>query len=114
MKSFAQVLDLKDDPQIIEDYERMHQNVWPGVVRALRGIGIERMEIFRFRNRLFMYFTAPEDFDPKKDFQSYAESNGAAKWDELMRSFQQKLPNTPPDEWWSPAKQVFDSAWFDW
>ena len=49
-KSIAQVLDLKDDPKIIAEYEEYHRNVWPEVLEALKGIGIERMEIFRSGN----------------------------------------------------------------
>ena len=56
-KSIAQVLDLKDDPEIIAKYEEYHRNVWPEVIDALKGIGIERMEIFRSGNHLFMYLS---------------------------------------------------------
>ena len=113
MKSFAQVLDLKNDPEIIERYEEYHRAVWPEVLEALRGIGIHRMEIFRVGTHLFMYYSAPDDFDPSHDFQGYtASSKKAREWNDLMSTFQQKVPEAGPDDWWTPGKLVFDTEWF--
>lgn len=113
MKSFAQALDLKDDPEIIRKYEEYHRNVWPEVIQALKAIGIHRMEIFRVGNRLFMYCLAPDDFDPRKDFQSYTASEKAKVWNDLMMTFQQKVPQAQPDDWWTPMTLAFDSQWFE-
>lgn len=113
MKSFAQVLDLKNDSEIIEKYEKYHRNAWPEVIESLKETGIERMEIFRVGNHLFMYYSAPDDFDPARDFQSYTERAPKAKeWNDLMSTFQQKVPEAGPDDWWTPGKLVFDSNWF--
>ena len=113
MKSFAQVLDLKDDPEVIETYESYHREVWPEVLEALKGIGIIRMEIFRSGNHLFMYCTAPDDFDPGRDFQSYTASPRAKEWNDLMMTYQQKVPEAGTDDWWAPMSLAFDSEWFD-
>ena len=110
-KSIAQVLDLKDDPAIIAEYEKYHLNVWPEVLEALRGIGIERMEIFRSGNHLFMYCTVPDDFDARRDFQSYTASKRAEEWNDLMSTYQQKVPQAAEDDWWSPMNLAFDSEW---
>ena len=113
MKSFAQVLDLKNDPEIIAKYEEYHRNVWPEVLESLKGIGIERMEIFRIGNHLFMYCTVPDDFDPQENFQGYTQrAPRAREWNDLMMTFQQKVPEAGPNDWWAPAKLVFDSEWF--
>jgi L-rhamnose mutarotase len=113
MKSFAQVLDLKNDPKIIEKYEEYHRDVWPEVLAALKKIGIKRMEIFRVGNHLFMYCLVPDDFDPKRNFQGYTELAPRAKeWNDLMSTFQQKVPEAGPDDWWTPGKLVFDTEWF--
>lgn len=108
MPSFAQALDLRDDPQLIDEYRRHHRAVWPEVVAALRGIGITRMKIFLVGTRLFMYFEAREGFDPRRDFQGYAASPRARAWDEWMRSFQQRLAEAGPADWWTPMDEVFD------
>ena len=113
MKSYAQALDLVDDLAAISAYDEYHRAVWPEVLAALRGIGIERMEIFRIGTRMFMYFSAPDDFDPERDFQTYTESARCNEWDELMRQYQQRIPNATEGEWWTPMPCVFDTEWFE-
>ena len=91
MKTFAQTINLVDDPKIIEKYEEYHKNVWPEVIKSLKTIGIKRMEIFRISNQLFMYCQAEDNFDPEHDFQKYTEKNQKAEeWNELMSAFNLK------------------------
>jgi L-rhamnose mutarotase len=111
VKTFAQALDLRDDPQTIATYERYHREVWPEVKKALRDIGITDMQIYRTGNRLFMIFSAPDGFDPARDFQAYTAVPRAREWDELMRGFQQRVPGAPEGAWWTPMEKVFDLSW---
>ncbi len=108
LKSFAQALDLQDDPELIEAYRRHHRAVWPEVLAALRSIGIERMKIWLVGSRLFMWFEAPDDFDPRRDFQTYTNDPRCRQWDEWMRFFQRKLAEAGPSDWWTPMELVFD------
>jgi L-rhamnose mutarotase len=111
MKTFAQALDLKDDAATIAEYEEYHRAVWPEVKAALRAVGIADMQIYRTGNRLFMTYTAPDDFDPDKDFASYTKVAKAREWDELMRGYQQRVPSAPEGAWWTPMPKVFDLGW---
>lgn len=111
MQCFAQAIDLSDDPEMIRVYKAHHRQVWPEVVRALRAAGITRMRIFLAGTRLFMYFEAPEGFDPARDYQAYAADPRCQEWDLLMRTFQRQLAGaTPgaPDAWWTPMEMIFD------
>lgn len=110
MKSFAQTLDLKNDPQMIASYVEWHTKVYPEVLLALRKVGVSKMKIFLLGTHLFMYYEAPDDFDPKRDFQAYTQlTPRAGEWDTFMRTFQQKVAEaSPEDEWWSPMPEVFD------
>ena len=111
MESFGQVLDLKDDPGVVRKYVDHHGKVWPEVLDALRDIGISKMKIFLVGNHLFMYYEAPDDFVPERDFQAYTKAARAQEWDDLMRTFQQKASEAGPDDWWAPAELVFDLDW---
>ena len=112
MKAYAQALDLKNDPEIIEKYKEYHRNVWPEVVASLKEIGITGMKIYLSGNHLFMYFEAVDDFDPARDFQGYTEQNPRADaWNTRMSSFQQKAPEAGPDDWWAPMELVYDLDW---
>jgi L-rhamnose mutarotase len=108
MKAFAQALDLKDDPRLIAEYVRHHRRVFPEVLSALREIGISRMRIYLLGSRLFMYFEAPESFDPARDYQRYANDPRCREWDSIMRTYQQPAPGAKAGEWWAPMECVFD------
>lgn len=108
MKTFAQALDLKDDPALIREYVDHHRHVWPEVTAALRKIGISRMQIFLLGTRLFMVYEAPDRFDPARDYQSYAADPRCRAWDELMRRFQQPAPGAKPTDWWTPMDCIFE------
>ncbi len=108
MKSFAQALDLKSDPALIAAYRRHHEAVWPEVCEALRAIGITKMKLFLLGTHLFMYYEAPDSFEPGRDYQAYAANPKAAAWDALMRGFQQRVPEARPGEWWAEMELVFD------
>lgn len=108
MKTYAQALDLKDDPTLIQEYVRYHEQVWPEVVAALRSIGIKRMKIFLQGTRLFMFYEAPDDFVPERDYQAYAADAKCRAWDALMRGYQRRVPGAGRGEWWEPMDLVFD------
>lgn len=109
MKTFAQAIDLKDDPEMIEKYKEYHRNVWPEVLEALQGLGIERMRIWLVGRRMFMLMETSDDFEPGS-LMDYAERNPRAhEWNELMTTYQEKVPAADDDEWWAAMELVFDS-----
>jgi len=55
-------LDLKNDEQLISEYEKYHRAVWPEIVDSIKDSGIINMEIYRAFNRLFMIMETSEDF----------------------------------------------------
>ena len=110
MKTFAQTLDLVDDPDRIAEYERHHTAVWPEVLRGLEAIGVRGMRIWRTGPRLFMVFEAEDDFDPARDYQSYTDDPRCRDWDALMRPYQRRIPTADPGDggWWTTMDLVFD------
>jgi L-rhamnose mutarotase len=104
-------LDLKDDPETRAKYIEYHRAVWPDVLDGLRGVGITGMKIYLHGPRLFMYMEAEDDFVPDRDFSKYMETGRAREWDELMRTFQQPVPDASPGDWWSEMDEVFDLDW---
>jgi L-rhamnose mutarotase len=111
VKCFAQAIDLVDDPELIAEYRAHHQRVWPEVVSALHDIGIIDMRIYLLGTRLFMYAQARDGFDPKRDYQRYAEDPRCREWDALMRRYQRPAPgHDPAHGWWTAMEEVFDLA----
>lgn len=108
MAIYALALDLRDDPRLIAEYLEHHRRVWPQVLEALAATGLEDIKIFRAGRRLFMIMIAPEGFEPETSFAAYRKHPVAGEWDELMKTYQQKLPEAGPDEWWMRLEPVFD------
>ena len=107
----GRTLLLKDDPDVIARYEHEHRNCWPGVLRALKEVGITEMRIFRIGRRLFMYLEAVPEFDAARDFARVMEDPEFRRWEELMNTMQERVPEAQPDEWWAEMPMVFDLNW---
>lgn len=110
MQKLCFAADLKDDNELIEEYERWHrsENSWPQVNESIIGAGITRMEIFRTGNRLFMIVEADDDFDPGKKEQMDAANPVVQQWEALMWKFQQPMPWASQGEKWVKMERIFD------
>ena len=62
MQKYTLALDLKDDPKLIEEYKKYHENVWPEIEASIINSGIASMEIYSVSNRLFMIMEVNENF----------------------------------------------------
>ncbi len=107
MPTYAQAIDLVDDPELIAAYEEHHRRVWPEVLAGLRAIGIVEMRIYRLGSRLFMVYEARDGFDPARDYQGYTDDPRCRAWDELMRRYQRPAPGAKAGEWWCRMGLVF-------
>ena len=109
MKHYGLTLNLKDDPEIIRKYKEYHNNPWREPLQGLRDIGVLDMKIFLLGRRMFMFMTTVDEFDAQSDFPRYMEQYPKAKeWDDLMCTFQEKVPEAQEDEWWASMEEVFD------
>lgn len=103
------MLDLKDDPALIAQYEAHHRAVWPEVLRHLADSGVTSMEIYRLGTRLCMLMeTDDERFDAQRMARAQAEDPRLAAWETLMWNFQAPTPWTPAGEKWVRAERIFD------
>ena len=108
MKTYAQTLDLRDEPGVIDRYVEHHRAVWPEVERGLRGIGIAHMRIWRLGRRLFLLMETDDAFDPDRDFARYAEGDPRIReWQDLMASMQEPAPGAAPGELWASMELVY-------
>lgn len=108
-KRYCQTLDLKDDPELIEEYKKRHslEGHWPEINEGIRSVGILEMEIYLCGNRLFMIVETPLDFDWDTAFSRLAGLPRQAEWEEYMSVFQQADPNASSAEKWQLMERMF-------
>ncbi len=108
MKRYCLALDLKNDPILIEQYKHYHQNVWPEIKESIRNAGIVSMEIYQVHTRLFMMMEVNDEFTFEKKTQSDKANKKVQAWEQLMDTYQQRLPFARPDEKWVLMEKVFE------
>ncbi len=106
-KRYCLALDLKDSPQLIEDYKRQHQNVWPEITKSIRDAGIEDMEIYLLGTRLFMIMEVNNRFSFEEKARADRSNPKVQEWENLMWKFQQPLPQARPGEKWILMERIF-------
>jgi L-rhamnose mutarotase len=108
MERYCFALDLKDDPQLIAEYEFWHRNIWPEIRQSLTDAGITDMQIYRLGNRLFMIMETHSSFSfEKKDALDTANPK-VQEWEALMWRLQQPLPWAEEDEKWMLMEKIFE------
>ena len=107
MKRYCLALDLKDDPDLIREYEEHHQSVWPAIRQSIIESGITDMEIYRVGNRLFMIMETEDDFSFDRKKEMDIANPKVQEWEELMWKYQQALPVAKPGEKWLLMDQIF-------
>jgi L-rhamnose mutarotase len=100
-------LDLKDDATLIEEYKEYHRAVWPEIKDSIVSSGIVDMQIYLAGNRLFMIVEAEEGFSFEAKAAADAGNSIVQRWEELMWTFQQALPQAKPGEKWIPMERIF-------
>lgn len=109
MKRYCQTLDLRDDPELIATYKRLHSRagVWQEILDGIRSVGILEMEIYLLGTRLFMIVETPADFDWDAAMQRLATLPRQAEWEALTARYQQTAPGATSDEKWRMMERIF-------
>lgn len=107
MQRYCLALDLKPDPALIAAYEAQHRAVWPEILDSIRDAGIERLEIYRIENRLFMILEAGDDFSFAQKADADAANPKVQEWETLMWRYQQALPTARAGEKWLLMTRIF-------
>jgi L-rhamnose mutarotase len=108
MKRYCLALDLKDDDQLIREYEEHHKKVWPEIIASIRDSGIEQMEIYRLGTRMFMIMEVNNDFSFEKKAEMDENNSKVQQWEELMWKYQQPLEQATQGEKWMLLNKIFD------
>ena len=106
-RRYCLTLDLKDDPALIAEYRRYHEEIWPEIADSLRDAGVLAMEIYLRGTRMFMIMEVDARFSFEAKTVADRENPKVREWEQLMWRFQQALPGTPPGEKWQLMERIF-------
>jgi len=106
-RRYCLTLDLKNDPQLISEYKRYHEKIWPEITRSIKDSGIEDMEIYLLGTRMFMIMEVNEHFSFEAKSKADALNAKVQEWENLMWRFQQALPEAKPGEKWLLMDRIF-------
>lgn len=109
MTKYYLALDLKDDVRMIAEYEEHHKKISPQILATIRDSGVERMELFRAGNRMFMIMEVRDGFSFEEKDRMDKSNPVVQEWEALMWKYQQALPFAKPGEKWVLMKKIFDS-----
>jgi L-rhamnose mutarotase len=104
MRRFGQVIGIRSE--CIEEYERLHAAVWPGVLATIHACNIRNYSIFRHDTTLFAYFEYIGD-DFAADMAKMAADPTTQQWWAHTAPLQEPLPNRLPGDWWLTIPEVF-------
>ncbi len=103
MQRFAQIIGIK--PEHIEEYEKLHAEVWPGVLKTIEECNIRNYSIYRYNNLLFAYMEYHgDDFDA--DMAKMGADETTQKWWDICAPMQNPVEDREDGEWWKTLKEV--------
>ena len=104
---YCLTLDLKDDPQLIAEYKRYHENIWPEIADSMKDSGIHDMEIYLLGTRMFMIMEVDRTFSFEAKSKADRRNPKVQQWEDLMWKFQKSLPQAKPGEKWMLMERIF-------
>jgi L-rhamnose mutarotase len=106
-RRFCLTLDLKNDPKLIAEYKRYHEQIWPEITQSIKESGIEDMQIYLLGARMFMIMEVAENFSFEAKAKADQLNSKVQEWEKLMWKFQQALPEAKPGDKWLPMEKIF-------
>ncbi len=107
IRRYCLALDLRDEPQLIAEYETYHRAVWPEILESITSSGITTLEIYRAGNRMFMIMEVDNTFSFERKGAMDAANPKVQEWEELMWKYQQAIPVAKPGEKWVLMDKIF-------
>ena len=108
LKKYVLALDLIDDSVLIQEYEKLHENVWPEIEATFPEAGIVELEIYRFQTRMIMIMTVNETFSFERKNTMDLNNPKVQEWEELMWKYQKAVPGAKLGEKWVLMDKIYE------
>ncbi|HCO94961.1 MAG TPA: L-rhamnose mutarotase [Phycisphaerales bacterium] len=109
MTRYGSVIGVR--PEKLEEYKRLHADVWPDVLKMIEQCNIRNYSIYlgeleKDKYYLFSYFEyTGHDF--KADMAKMAADPTTQKWWPFCEPCQSPIPTRKEGEWWANMEEVF-------
>lgn len=108
-KRYCKTITLRNDPQLIENYKKVHANgaTWPEIGQGMKEVGIIDMEIYILGSRLFMIMETVPDFDHEKAMLELAKKPRQSEWEAYVSKFQDSNADATAKEKWQLMERIY-------
>lgn len=108
-KRFCKTLELQNNTSLIDEYKKAHAKgaAWPEISKGMQDVGIIDMEIYIYKNRLFMIMDTVPDFDHDKAMAELAKKPRQNEWEAFVSHFQKTSSNATADEKWQVIERIY-------
>lgn len=108
-RRYCKTLKLKNDPQLIKEYKRIHASgeAWPEITQGMLGVGIRDMEIYIYNDTLFMIVDTIPEFDHEKAMQELANKPCQKECEAFVSRFQEAPFVSTAGKKWQPMKRIY-------
>ena len=96
---------LQVNPDMLDEYRRRHEAVWPEMLEALRDTGWRDYSLFLRDDGLLVGVLETDDFDAARAAMEATDVN--ARWQAEMAPFFAGLGELRPDEGMRPLPEIF-------
>ncbi len=104
MKRYGAVI--KARPEKLDEYKRLHADVWPDVLKMIKECNIRNYSIYYRDGYLFSYFEYVGN-DYEADMALMAADETTQKWWSVCKPCHQPLDTIEPGQWWADMEEVF-------
>ncbi len=91
--------------ELLDEYKRRHEEVWPEMLAALRATGWNNYSLFLREDGLLVGYLETPDFDAALRGMAQTEVN--ARWQREMLPFFEGEPGLPADRQMQRLEEVF-------
>ena len=104
MKRYGSVIKIKLDK--LEEYKKLHANIWPEVAKTITECNIINYSIFHKDGYLFSYFEyIGKNYE--SDMAKMAADSTTQEWWDICMPMQEPLETRREGEWWADMEEVF-------
>lgn len=101
-------LCLKLKPGAVEEYKRLHRDVWPAVLARIAACHIKDYTIFLREPENILFATWEyHGTDFEADMAAMAADEATQEWWKINMPLQQPFETAKPGEWWCIMEPVF-------